>query len=158
MVQAAMEFVRRHGPIAVAATASAGARSSGVAAPEQIAAGVVGLRAAWASPTHLKVQVDILDGFHINANQASEGLIPTTLAFVNVDPDAVAEIDYPLGDERKLAFADAPVRIYEGSINIPVHFNYPLTARKIALRLTYQACDDSACLPSVTKQLELAVT
>ncbi len=158
MVQAALEFVRRHGAIQVAATAQSGDRSSsGVAAPEQIAAGVVGLRAAWASPTHLKVQVDIVDGFHINANQPSEGLVATTLAIAGVDPDAVAEIDYPLGEERNFPFSGEPVRIYEGSINIPVHFNYPLTSRKIALRLTYQACDNSACLPPVTKQLELAV-
>jgi hypothetical protein len=122
--------------------------------PSASAANVVGVRAAWASPTQLNVHLDVLDGFHVNAQPASKGLIPTTLTFADA-PD-VASIDYPPGEEQRFAFADEPIRVYSGSVMIAVRFkSEPLPADVLKLAVTYQPCDDSACLAPVTKRVEL---
>ena len=81
------------------------------------------------------------------------GLVATTLKIVGAD----AEVIYPDGEERRFEFADQPIRVYEGELRISVKFtsspSNPLTGR-----LTYQACTDTACLPPVTKQFDVAAT
>ncbi len=152
MLQATLLYLRQHEPF----TVSPGplSRNERPAALSEIAAGVVGIRAAWASPMQLNVQLDVLDGFHINAHAAGKGLIPTTLV-VSHAPD-VAGIDYPQGEERRFAFAEESIRVYHGSITIAVRFtSEPLPADTLQLSVTYQACNDSACLSPVTKRLEL---
>jgi uncharacterized protein YyaL (SSP411 family) len=156
MVQAAMQYVRKHGPIVVPATARQDAER--VAPPEQIAAGVVAMRAAMPSATLIELRIDILDGFHINAHQASKGLIPTTLKVAGVDANEIERIDYPPGEQRRFAFADAPMRVYEDTATIAIHFKRPVTTSKLTLSLTYQACDDSTCLPPVTKRMEVKLS
>src|SRR5439155_19878962 len=97
MVQAALRYVTRHGPIEVTPRESARQRA-GVASPEQMAAGVVSVRrATWATPTQLNLHLDILEGFHINAHNAGAGLIPTTVE----TPGANTLVGYPPGQERK---------------------------------------------------------
>ncbi len=151
MVQAAHAYAQRHGPVEVAASAEPASRED-VASPEQIAAGVVDLRARWESPTELRVRANILDTFHINAHEPSAGLVPTVLSVVEA-PNAT--VDYPPGEERRFAFADEPNRVYDGSVMFVVRFATPPSGERITVRLTYQACDDSTCLPPITKQFHL---
>ena len=151
MIEAALLLVRQHGPVTVTPGAAVGERP---ATPSEIAANAVGLRAAWATPTQLNVHLDVLDGFHINAHLAGKGLVPTTLT-VTRGPD-VAAVDYPPGEEQRFAFADEPIRVYAGSVTIAVRFaSAPPAGEPLHLSLTYQACDDSACLAPVTKRLDL---
>jgi len=80
----------------------------------------------------------------------------TVLSVSVANGPTIAGIDYPSGEERKFPFADVPIRVYEGSVTIAVRFNgEPLPADVLNLSVTYQACDDSACLPPVTKRAEL---
>ncbi|HYO08696.1 MAG TPA: protein-disulfide reductase DsbD domain-containing protein, partial [Tepidisphaeraceae bacterium] len=184
MVEAALLYVRAHGPVdptpaaaghggfagtgaPVADASAAGGASANdsdasaagatrdVASPDQVAAGVVAVRAAWAAPQQLNVHVDVLDAFHINAHQASHGLVPTALRLTGVEPADIAGIDYPPGEERRFAFAEEPIRIYHGAITIAVRFARATSDRPLSLRLTYQACDENACLPPITKQVEV---
>jgi uncharacterized protein len=151
MVDAAMLYVQRHGPIEVKPDAQAASREE--YSPEIVAHGVVSMRASWESPTEVHILLDILDTFHINAHEASEGLIGTSLAVVDA-PDT--KVEYPPGEERGFAFADRPIRVYEDSAVLVVRFSQPVDpTRELMLRLTYQACDESACLPPVTKQFHL---
>ena len=155
MVLAAHQYVKDRGAIEMSLASNAQQRQGRQprqASPEQMAAGVVGVRAAWVEPTRLDVHVEVMDGFHINANVASAGLIPTSLAAVDT---GIVQVEYPPGEERKFAFAEEPVRVYDGAFRIIVRFNEPPTGDKLTLRLTYQACDDSSCLPPITKQFEL---
>jgi hypothetical protein len=102
------------------------------------------------------VHLGVLRGFHINAHEPSGGevpLIPTRLAVA--DGADVESIDYPPGEEQRFAFADQPVRVYGGNVTIAVRFRSDQDASAPpAVTLSYQACDDSACLPPVTKQVE----
>ena len=56
----------------------------------------------------------------------------------------------------KFAFSDHPVRVYHGGETIRVTFTREPAESRILIRVYYQACDDSACLPKVTKQFELS--
>ncbi|MGB7156774.1 MAG: DUF255 domain-containing protein [Tepidisphaeraceae bacterium] len=152
MIQAAMLYLRQHEPF----TVSAGpiGRGERQASPSEMAVDVVGLRGAWASPMHLNLHVDVLDGFHINAHEAGRGLVATQLT-ISGGPE-IAAIDYPPGEAQRFAFADEPVHVYSGSVTIAVRFESQVQHdRPLQVSLTYQACDDSACLPPVTKRAEL---
>jgi hypothetical protein len=150
LVQAADMFVRRYGPLKVEA------RPSGAAdrplTPQQLAAGVVALDSAWEDPRTLHVHVQILKGFHINANRAAKEMIATRL---EVHGDA--KVEYPPGEQQRFAFSEEPVNVYAGRVTLAVRFDEAQTGKApIELALTYQACDDSACLPPVTKRFTLA--
>jgi thiol:disulfide interchange protein len=101
------------------------------------------------------VRLDILDSFHINAHDVSEAetpLVATTVSFSGAATGIT--VDYPPGELRRFAFSERPLRVYFGSIQVLVKF--PLPARSDAslqLNVTYQACNDEACLPPVTKRV-----
>ena len=155
MVQAALLYLRRHEAFAV----SASAESSAVdrpASPRQLASGVVSAEARWMSAAELHLVLSILDGFHINAHNTG-GDLPLIATTLTADvPGAVVE--YPPGEEQRFAFSEQPIRVYSGEIMLLVRFpNPPHPDSSVRLSLTYQACDDSACLPPVTKQFEVDV-
>jgi hypothetical protein len=156
MLQAAYLYVSERGPLEM--SPGGGAKSEPQprrqTSPEQIAAGVVGLRGTWAEPTRLDVHVDVMDGFHINDNAASGGLIATSLAVVGAE---TAGVEFPPAHERTFPFADGAIRVFEGSFPITVRLKPPISAQTLRVRLTYQACDDASCLPPITKQFEIAV-
>src|SRR5205823_5425360 len=118
---------------------------------EQIAAGVVSVTVLNASKAagQLQLGLEIVEGFHINAHDACEGLIATTLSATGAE----IEVDYPPGEEQRFAFADRPIRVYEKSAQLAVRIKSAPSGR-VTFRLTYQACTDNACLPAVTKQFE----
>ena len=97
---------------------------------------------------------NIRRGFHINAHVVGPGvpLIATTLTVQEI---AEASVEYPPGEELRVAFTDKLIRVYSDDVTLVVRF--PM-APKVSLRLSlfYQACDAAACLPPVTKQIEVA--
>jgi uncharacterized protein YyaL (SSP411 family) len=147
MIQAAHSYVKRFGAIEVAA-AEAGSRRQPT--PEKIAASVVDLEGEWASPTELRIHAVIHPDFHINAHEASKGLIPTTMTL----SIAEASVAFPPGEERRFAFADEAIRVYEKSATFVVRFKSPLTQPLVG-RLTYQPCTNDACLPAITKEFDV---
>ena len=152
MVQAAMTYLRREGEITVSAGQDA-SKADRPLSPEQLAGKVVSMNAAWSDPSRLNVHVKVLKGFHINAHDASEGLIATQVSVPDAD---IAGIDYPNGKEHRFAFADKPIRVYDGEVEIVVRFKKPQTGTsRLKVSLSYQACDESACLPPVMKQIEV---
>ena len=113
--------------------------------------------ASWNSPTELRVRASVQGGFHLNANHAAQGMIPTTLSLaVPRDVDVTAEIDYPPGDERRFPFATEAIRVYDGEVTIIVRLDRPLPAGTVLrAALTYQPCTEEACLPAVSKTLDV---
>jgi len=164
MVQAADRYLRQAEPFTVSAAKgeeAAGRGGGRPMSPQQIAGGVVGVRARWASPIELHLRLDVLKGFHINANttdtKANHPLIPTTLTVVG-EASRGAEVEYPPGEEQRFSFSEEPIHVYSGEVTIVVRITAPLPkGAAVRLNLSYQACDDSACLPPVTKQIEVAV-
>ncbi len=149
LVEAAARWVENHGAVEVAAKTSQVLRPS---TPKDTAERIVKATATWDSPLQCSIELIIQRGFHIQAHDAGDGLIATTLGV----PEG-ATVDYPPGKETRLDFADGLVRVYEGTVILRVTFATRPTST-IKLGLTYQACDASACLPVVTRAIELHVS
>ncbi len=158
MVQAAMLYLRQTGePFTVPAKAERSpTKVERPQPPGEVAKDVVRLRAEWAGATELHAKLSIAEGFHLNAHGPGAGgdvpLVPTGLS---VRGRAIVEaIEYPPGEERRLAIVETPVRVYDGDVTIVIRFKDP-PASKVHVSVTYQACDESACLPVMTKSIEV---
>ena len=91
------------------------------------------------------VVLEIAEGWHVNANPASlDFLIPTK---VQAADGGAVDVRYPKGSPYHPRFSREPLSVYEGAVQIPVETK----ARKLSL--TFQACDDSSCLPPETVEL-----
>ena len=162
MVQAALLYLRQTGePFTVSADARGDASAAQrPASPQQSAEAAVDLDALWQGPTELHIQLSIAPGYHINHHEpANAGDVPLVATRLVVEsPGAtVGAMLYPQPVERTLPFADAPLLMYEGDVTIIVRFaSAPEQGSELNFALTYQACDDSACLPPVTKRFRVA--
>lgn len=112
-----------------------------------------------AEPSRAVVELTIASGWHVNAHEPRDPfLIPTTATFVPPEGVRVGDVGYPAPVERKLAFSDKPLVLYEGRVTIAASLDGTATAGSSPLRATvrYQACDDSRCLPPRTLDLVAA--
>ena len=153
MVQAALLYLRKAEPFTVSASEE-GSSADRPASPDQIAAGVVSASVEWVNAAELWVRLNVLAGFHINAHEpgGDAPLIPTTLTA----DIAGGEIEYPPGEQRQFSFSASPIRVYAGEVIIKIQFSIPLKPEsQLRLALSYQACDETACFPAVTKQIEV---
>jgi uncharacterized protein YyaL (SSP411 family) len=159
MVQAALRYLQK----AEGFTVSAGGTVAGTAdrppTPSEVAGEVVELSAEWTTPVELLVRVKITEAFHLNAHHAAEGMIPTTLAVTLANGTAVGTtVDYPPGEERRFAFAEEALRVYEGQVEIVARMDEaPAAGSRVRVALTYQACTEDACLAVATKMIEAPV-
>lgn len=97
------------------------------------------------------ITVRIDAGWHLNAHPASmQDLIPTSITFNADVPIEVLKVTYPEGEEVRFAFADQPLRVYEGEIVIRAQIQVksekiPAQAQIHAV-VSHQACSDEVCL------------
>jgi len=113
--------------------------------------------------TESSVRLTITNGYHVNANPATEKfLIPTSL---EVKPEAGITIDkivYPKSLKRKFPFAEVPLDVYEGDAVIKVTLKAPRAAmpgqHTLRARVRVQPCDDEKCYPPATLETSLPVT
>jgi uncharacterized protein YyaL (SSP411 family) len=163
MAQAVLLYLGQGGePFTVSAETSVNAEG-GIAqrpkSPQQSAEAAVDLDALWQSPTELHVQLSIAAGYHINHHEpATLGDVPLVATRLNLESAGapVAAVEYPQAIERTLPFADAPLRMYEGDVMIIVRFaSPPQQADELSFALTFQPCDDTACLPPVTRRFRV---
>ena len=109
----------------------------------------------------VEVQLELAEGWHINANPSSwDLLIPTT---VSVSPDASVEIlsvTYPKGKPFHADWRETPISIYEGDVTIEMKLKLKPgeTVEKafpLNINVRYQACDAHRCLPPSTATIPL---
>ncbi|HEX8524957.1 MAG TPA: DUF255 domain-containing protein [Tepidisphaeraceae bacterium] len=151
LVQAALVYVRQQGALRVEAQEGA----TRMPTPEEVAAEVVQVRAGFATPKELHVEVNVLEPFHINAHETIEGLVGTTITAAEGTAE-IEKVEYPPGEEQAFAFADEKLRVYSGKVVIVVRFKEAVQpGAPLRLRLTYQACDENSCLTPVTQTLEM---
>ena len=112
----------------------------------------------------IAVVLKIRDGYHINARKPTlEYLIPTDL---KVDAPAgfkASEVTYPEGTLKSFAFSkDEKLNVYTGTVTLYLKVmpaaDAPLGAQHIPLKLRYQACSESVCLPPVRQDVDTAFT
>jgi Thiol:disulfide interchange protein DsbD, N-terminal len=110
----------------------------------------------------IAVVAHIDSGYHINDHKPSlDYLIPTRVMFEDSPSLKVEKVAYPRGKLVKFVFLDSPISVYEGEIRLGADLKvspslkagaYPLRGK-----LTYQACNDHACLPPTSVPLEALV-
>jgi len=97
---------------------------------------------------------EILSGFHVNSNPASQDyLIPTQLTATLPAGFRLLSTSYPRGLLRKFKFSPVQLSVYEAKFTLRLRLaadsDAPLGPQKLPLVLRYQACNDEACLPPV---------
>jgi len=106
----------------------------------------------------LKVQA----GYHINDNAPrDEFLVPTTLTFDDAPGLEVVETYYPTGHRARFAYSQMELSVYEGEAVlgavISVKPGSPAAPLKLKGTLSYQACDNSSCLPPKDLPFEVLI-
>ena len=99
------------------------------------------------------VVLDLAAPWHVNANPAAEGLVPTEVKW----DGNITGITYSPGTQLKVEWADGPVSLYEGRVTIlaegRVRDDAPRGPLKLTGTLRYQACDNKVCLAPKTVPL-----
>lgn len=106
-----------------------------------------------------KILMNIPNGLHVNSNRpGSEYAIPTVVK-ANASGAKVSGVIYPRGKNRKLAFSEESINVYEGlavfTFNVAVPANYKGSVVKIPVTVRYQACTDEVCYPPKNKEITL---
>jgi thiol:disulfide interchange protein DsbD len=96
----------------------------------------------------LKVQA----GYHINDNAPlDEFMFPTSITVEDSPEFEVVEICYPTGRRARFSYSETELVVYDGQavLGILLRAKDGLApgARTIKANLSYQACDNSSCLP-----------
>ncbi|MCA9089921.1 MAG: hypothetical protein KDA90_14960, partial [Planctomycetaceae bacterium] len=106
-------------------------------------------------PTKVAVVIDVVDGWHINANPAQpDYVIPTTLTGKTKGGATLTGARYPAGHEFNVEGIDEALSVYEGKIvlygTITVPESAAAGADELQIGIKYQACNDENCLRPVT--------
>jgi uncharacterized protein len=98
-----------------------------------------------------RLQLTIAEGWHIQANPASEPfLLPTTLEGSGAE---LADVVYPAGDELTLPYSKQPLAVYRGTVTLAGKLRKDAPSARLVL--TFQPCDDARCLPPVTREVAI---
>jgi len=103
------------------------------------------VRASDGARGELAVRLRIDESWHVNANPASLPFLVAT-AVEAVGGASPVAVRYPEGRSFQPAFVAEPIRVYEGTVEIPVaREDGGGTPERVAVR--FQACDAHRCLP-----------
>ena len=96
------------------------------------------------------VRLQIVDGYHINANPPSFSYLKATeLELPPADGIAVEFITYPDPLTKKFSFSEKPLAVYEGETTLKARLKADKTAKpgthNLSAKLRVQACDDKVC-------------
>ena len=97
----------------------------------------------------IAVDLQIRDGWHINAQPAlGDFLIPTSLTLNADAPLQELQLHYPLSQTLFFPALEETLAVYSGQVALTAHWQKTPTAQgALRLLVQYQACDDSRCLP-----------
>lgn len=105
------------------------------------------------------VVLSIPGGLHVNSNRPnSEYAIPTTVR-LSAAGAKVGAVSYPRGRNRKFAFSEDTLNVYEGraafGFNLTVPANYKGNTVKVRAVVRFQACTDEVCYAPKTQEVTL---
>lgn len=106
------------------------------------------------------VVMEIPHGLHVQSNKPLDKfLIATKLDVETPTGIKAGVVSYPRALMRSLKFSKNKVAVYEGrtSIRFPltVQQDYAGGAAEIRGKLRFQACNDEACFPPVTREVKM---
>jgi hypothetical protein len=105
------------------------------------------------------VMLNIEAGYHVNANPATYPyLIATEVTADKVEGLDTGKAIYPPAKKQKFEFADEPLAVYEGQIEVKLPFKAAgKGSRSLPLKVRVQACDHEKCFPPATLNTSVAV-
>jgi suppressor for copper-sensitivity B len=159
-------FPFRRASLAVAlALAFAAAGTAQIPRQEKAQLDLAADRTAYEAGTtaHVVARVTIEPGWHVNSHTPTfEYLIPTNLDLELPSGWPEESVRYPQAKTKTFAFADQPLSVYDGEVEIHSDVAIPAGTANgpvaVAAALHYQACNDSECLPPVTTKADLKLT
>jgi len=106
----------------------------------------------------LALRITIDAGYHISAATAvDETLTATTLGVVGNDAVSL-RLHWPEGERKEYPFADQPLEVYEGAVEVTVELTIEGDAPKtIDLMLAFQACTETVCEQPATRTLRVEI-
>ncbi len=108
----------------------------------------------------LPVTVTIAAPYHVQANPATDGYIPTEVKIGMVKGLVMSKTVYPVGTEVKIA--GDKLSIYEGEFKVMLTITPDKTLKpgKVTLPVTirYQGCNDQVCYPPTDLQTTVVLT
>jgi cytochrome c biogenesis DsbD-like protein len=107
-----------------------------------------------------KIPLSVDPGFHVNSNKPSdEYLIPLKLTWTSSGALEGGEVAYPKPTLEKYEFSPKPLSVFTGNFNLTVNFkvaaNAPAGPGAATGKLRYQACNDKACFPPKTVEVNV---
>jgi DsbC/DsbD-like thiol-disulfide interchange protein len=122
----------------------------------------------WVKPDKIKrprstqgnVVMEIPSGLHVQSNKPLDKfLVPTKLEIEAPQGVRISSIIYPRALMRNLKFSKGKVAVYEGRtlirFNVTVPASFSGNSAEIKGRLRFQACNDEACFPPVTREVKM---
>jgi thiol:disulfide interchange protein len=108
------------------------------------------------------VMLSIPGGLHVNSNRPTgEYAIPTTLR-ATAKGVKIGRVSYPRGHNRKFAFSESSINVYEGRVPFTFDVTVPATfkgnAVSVRVVVNYQACTNEVCYPPKSKEITLRTT
>jgi DsbC/DsbD-like thiol-disulfide interchange protein len=106
------------------------------------------------------VVMEIPSGLHVQSSKPLDKfLVATKLDLETPQGMKVGPISYPRPVLRKLKFSKGNVSVYEGRavirFNVTVPPNYGGSSGEVKGRLKFQACNDDACFPPITREVKM---
>jgi len=108
------------------------------------------------------VVLDIPASLHVQSNKpADKYLVPTKLEIEAPQGMRVGPVSYPRPIVRKLKFSKNALTVYEGRalfrFNVTVPANYSGSSGEIRGKIRFQACNEDACFPPLTREVKMWV-
>lgn len=105
------------------------------------------------------IVLSIPGGLHVNSSRpGNEYQIPTTVR-LSGEGARVSGVTYPRGKNRKFAFSENAINVYEGRTAFPFTVTVPANFRgntiKVRATVRYQACTDEVCYPPKSREITL---
>ncbi len=111
-------------------------------------------------PSTVALHFRVDPGFHINSHTPkSDMLIPTRLIVEDLNGAEVRDVTFPPGTPYSFAFEPTTkLDVYTGDVTLTAHVQARPGAYTLKAALHYQACDQAACYPPKTLQVEQPFT
>ena len=107
-----------------------------------------------------KIPLIVDAGFHVNSNTPNEEyLIPLKLTWKSTGALEGGQVIYPKAMQEKYEFSEKPLSVFTGRFEVTANFkvsaNAPAGPGVAGGQLRYQACNDKACFPPKTVEINV---
>lgn len=113
------------------------------------------------SRVNVAVEMTVGNGWHVNSHTPADKFLVPTDVTLSTTAGTLSPVQYPPHVERRFAFSDEPLLVYEGTVRFEAVMEIPAGARDTAALhgvVSYQACNDRQCFPPTKIPLEASIS